>query len=160
KIYVESHAAALSATSNATDMHAQPASPYLADAEQAIEQDDLDATEAAYERLLARVPGNEDAKMGLAGVRLIKRTSGVDPADVQRRLEDPADIDAELLAADLEMLSGSIDQAFDRIIKVVKRTSGDERDKARVHLLGLFETLPAEDPSLAKARRALASALF
>ncbi|MGI5269601.1 tetratricopeptide repeat protein [Nonomuraea sp. CA-218870] len=139
---------------------APPADPDLVAAEQAIDQGDLDAAEAAYERLLARVPADEDARMGLAGVRLIKRTSDADPAEVQRRLQDPADIDAQLLAADLEMLSGSVDAAFDRVIGVVRRTSGDDRDKARVHLLGLFETLPAEDPSLAKARRALASALF
>ncbi|NUW36571.1 tetratricopeptide repeat protein [Nonomuraea sp. SMC257] len=139
---------------------APPADPDLMAAEQAIDQGDLDAAEAAYERLLARVPADEDAKMGLAGVRLIKRTADADPADVQRRLADPADIDAHLLAADLEMLSGSVDEAFARVVAVVKRTSGDERDKARRHLLGLFETLPAEDPSLAKARRALASALF
>ena len=58
------------------------------------------------------------------------------------------------------MLSGSVDEAFDRVVAVVRRTSGDERDKARRHLLGLFETLPSDDPSVAKARRALASALF
>ncbi|MBN6055974.1 tetratricopeptide repeat protein [Nonomuraea sp. RK-328] len=139
---------------------APPADPDLLAAEQAIDQGDLDAAEAAYERLLARVPGDEDAKMGLAGVRLIKRTADADPADVQRRLDDPADIDAHLLAADLEMLSGAVDEAFARVVAVVKRTSGDERDKARRHLLGLFETLPGDDPSLAKARRALASALF
>lgn len=137
-----------------------PADPDMAAAEQAVERGDLDAAAEAYQRLLARVPGNEDAKMGLAGVQLIKRTEGTDPADIQRRLQDPADIDAQLLAADLEMLSGAIDEAFDRIIAVVKRTSGDERDKARRHLLGLFDALPADDPSLAKARRALASALF
>ncbi|MET9249562.1 tetratricopeptide repeat protein [Nonomuraea sp. NPDC051941] len=137
-----------------------PADPDLVAAEQAIDGGDLDAAAAAYERLLARAPGNEDAKMGLAGVSLIKRTESADPADVQRRLQDPADIEAQLLAADLEMLSGSVDEAFSRIIAVVKRTSGDERDKARRHLLGLFDALPADDPSLAKARRALASALF
>ncbi|WP_433438672.1 tetratricopeptide repeat protein [Nonomuraea sp. CA-141351] len=137
-----------------------PADPDVVAAEQAIEDGDLDAAAAAYQRLLARAPGNEDAKMGLAGVNLIKRTEDADPADVQRRLQDPADIDAQLLAADLEMLSGSVDEAFDRVIAVVKRTSGDERDKARRHLLGLFDALPAEDPSLARARRALASALF
>ncbi|TMR95424.1 tetratricopeptide repeat protein [Nonomuraea basaltis] len=137
-----------------------PADPDMVAAEQAIDRGDLDAAAAAYERLLARVPGDEDAKMGLAGVNLIKRAESADPADVQRRLQDPADIDAQLLAADLEMLSGSVDEAFGRVIAVVKRTSGDERDKARRHLLGLFDTLPAEDPSLAKARRALASALF
>ncbi|KAB8197228.1 tetratricopeptide repeat protein [Nonomuraea phyllanthi] len=139
---------------------APPADPDLLAAEEAIEKGDLDAAAAAYQRLLARAPGDEDAKMGLAGVTLIKRTEGADPADVQRRLQDPADIDAHLLAADLEMLSGSVDEAFERVIAVVKRTSGDERDRARRHLLGLFDTLPGDDPSLAKARRALASALF
>ncbi|GAA3217949.1 tetratricopeptide repeat protein [Nonomuraea helvata] len=137
-----------------------PVDPDILAAEQAIEKGDLDAAAAAYERLLARAPGDEDAKMGLAGVNLIRRTEGVDHADVQRRLQAPDDIDAHLLAADLEMLSGSVDEAFARIIAVVKRTSGDERDKARRHLLGLFDALPADDPSLAKARRALASALF
>ncbi|MEV0379047.1 tetratricopeptide repeat protein [Nonomuraea sp. NPDC050643] len=137
-----------------------PADPDLVAAEEAINDGDLDAAAAAYERLLARSPGDEDAKMGLAGVGLIKRTAEVDPADVQRRLQDPADLDAQLLAADLEMLSGSVDQAFDRVIGVVKRTSGDDKEKARRHLLGLFEALPADDPSLVKARRALASALF
>ncbi|NBE98720.1 tetratricopeptide repeat protein [Nonomuraea sp. KC401] len=138
-----------------------PADPDMAAAEQAIDRGDFDAAIEAYQRLLARAPGNEDAKMGLAGVALLKRTSEADPADVQRRAqEDPADLDAQLLAADFEMMSGAIDQAFERVIAVVKRTSGDERDKARRHLLGLFEALPAEDPSLAKARRALASALF
>ncbi|HUR05111.1 MAG TPA: tetratricopeptide repeat protein [Nonomuraea sp.] len=137
-----------------------PADPDLLAAEEAVDKGDLDAAEAAYQRLLVRSPGNEDAKMGLAGVGLIKRTADVDPADVQRRMQDPADIDAQLLAADLEMLSSAIDEAFDRIIGVVKRTSGDDRDKARRHLLGLFDALPAEDPSLAKARRALSSALF
>ncbi|WP_091090895.1 tetratricopeptide repeat protein [Nonomuraea wenchangensis] len=137
-----------------------PADPDLAAAEEAVERGDLDAAAAAYERLLARAPGHEDAKMGLAGVTLIKRTEGVDPGDLQRRLQDPADLDAHLLAADLEMLSGAVDEAFARVIAVVKRTSGDDRDRARRHLLGLFDTLPSDDPSLAKARRALASALF
>ncbi|MFI7616847.1 tetratricopeptide repeat protein [Nonomuraea terrae] len=137
-----------------------PADPDLVAAEQAIDNGDLDAAAEAYERLLARAPGNEDAKMGLAGVNLMRRTAEADPAEVQRRAQDPADLDAQLLAADLEMLSGSVDEAFNRVIAVVKRTSGDDRDRARRHLLGLFDTLPAEDPSLAKARRALASALF
>ncbi|WP_103955954.1 tetratricopeptide repeat protein [Nonomuraea solani] len=137
-----------------------PADPDMVAAEQAIDSGDMDAAAAAYERLLARSPGNEDAKMGLAGVGLIKRTADVDPADVQRRLQDPADLDAQLVAADLEMLSGSVDEAFSRVIGVIKRTSGDDRDKARRHLLGLFDALPSDDPSLVKARRALASALF
>lgn len=137
-----------------------PVDPDLLAAEAAIDQGDLDAAEAAYQRLLARSPSDEDAKMGLAGVGLIKRTMDLDPADVQRRAQDPADVDAQLASADLEMLAGEVDEAFARLVATVKRTSGDERDRVRRHLLGLFDALPAEDPSLAKARRALASALF
>jgi putative thioredoxin len=137
-----------------------PVDPDLLAAEQAIEQGDLDAAAAAYQRLLARAPNHEDAKMGLAGVGLIRRAQGFDPAEVMRRAADPADIDAQLQAADLEMLSGAVESAFDRLIGAVRRTSGDERDKIRVHLLGLFETLPSDDPALGKARRSLASALF
>ncbi|MGW0060831.1 co-chaperone YbbN, partial [Streptosporangium sandarakinum] len=136
------------------------AEPEIIAAEQAIDAGDLDGAVAAYERLLARSPNDVDAKLGLAGLGLIRRTQDIDPADVQRRLADPADIEAQLLAADFEMLSGEVDAAFDRLVAVVRRTSGEERDRARVHLLGLFDTLPAEDPSLARARRNLASALF
>lgn len=137
-----------------------PVDPDLLAAEDAIDKGDLDAAEAAYQRLLARSPNDEDARMGLAGVGLIKRTMSADPADVQRRAQDPADIEAQLLSADLEMLAGQVDEAFARLVATVKRTSGDDRDQVRKHLLGLFDALPAEDPSLAKARRALASALF
>ncbi|WP_326820470.1 tetratricopeptide repeat protein [Streptosporangium sp. NBC_01756] len=137
-----------------------PVDPDVIAAEQAIDAGDLDGAVAAYERLLARSPNNEDAKLGLAGLGLIRRTQDVDPAEVQRRLDDPADIDAQLLAADFEMLAGDVDTAFDRLIGVVRRTSGDERNRVRVHLLGLFDTLPADDPSLVRARRNLANALF
>jgi len=74
--------------------------------------------------------------------------------------ERPDDIDLQLQSADLEMLSGSAESAFNRLIDLVRRTAGDERDKVRLHLLSLFETLPVDDPTVAKARRALANALF
>ncbi|MFJ2031268.1 co-chaperone YbbN [Streptosporangium sp. NPDC087985] len=137
-----------------------PVDPDVLAAEQAIDAGDLDGAVAAYERLLARSPNNEDAKLGLAGLGLIRRTQDVDPTEVQRRLADPADLDAQLLAADFEMLSGDVDKAFDRLVEVVRRTSGADRDRVRVHLLGLFDTLPGDDPSLGRARRNLASALF
>lgn len=139
----------------------QQADPDLLAAERAVEEGDLQAAEAAYQRLLARSPDNADAKIGLAGVGLLKRTQGLDPADVLRAAADrPDDVDLQLKAADLEMLSGSVEPAFNRLIGLVRRTSGDDRDKARLHLIGLFETLPADDPLVAKARRSLANALF
>ncbi|GGO15168.1 co-chaperone YbbN [Microbispora rosea subsp. aerata] len=138
-----------------------PVDPELLAAEQAVEKGDLDAAAAAYERLLAKSPSDENAKIGLAGVGLLRRTQDLDPADVLRRAADDADdLDLQIQAADVEMVSGQVDQAFDRLVALVRRTKGADRDKARVHLLGLFDTLPSGDASVSRARRALASALF
>ncbi|GGO19438.1 tetratricopeptide repeat protein [Microbispora bryophytorum] len=138
-----------------------PVDPELLAAEEAVEKGDLDAAAVAYERLLARSPSDEGAKIGLAGVGLLQRTQDLDPADVQRRVAGNADdVDAQTQAADLEMVNGQVDEAFDRLVAVVRRTRGADRDKARVHLLGLFDALPADDPSVSRARRALANALF
>ncbi|TKK90099.1 tetratricopeptide repeat protein [Herbidospora galbida] len=135
--------------------------PDLLAADMAIEDGDLEAAAQAFQRLLARQPGNEEAKIGLAGVGLLSRTLDLDPADVlNRAAAAPADVALQLQAADVELLGGQVDAAFDRLIATVRRSAGDDRDKARVHLLSLFETLPADDPSVAKARRGLASALF
>ena len=64
------------------------------------------------------------------------------------------------MLADFEMASGDAEQAFDRILAVVKRTSGAERNKARLHLLDLFEVLPPDDERLKKARTQLTLLLF
>jgi putative thioredoxin len=58
------------------------------------------------------------------------------------------------------MLRGSVDDAVSRLVDLVRRTAADDRDRARQHLLKLFEVLDAEDPRLANGRRALANALF
>lgn len=138
-----------------------PVDPELLQAEQAVEKGDLDAAAAAYQRLLARSPGDEGAKIGLAGVGLLRRTMDLDEADVLGRAADASDdVDLQLQAADLEMVSGRVDEAFDRLIGLVRRTRGGDRDRVRVHLLGLFDALPADDPSVVRSRRALANALF
>ncbi|TBL23879.1 tetratricopeptide repeat protein, partial [Verrucosispora sp. SN26_14.1] len=73
---------------------------------------------------------------------------------------DPDDVDAQLLAADIEVLSGLAEQAYQRLVSVVRRTTGEDREKVRQHLVGLFTIAGPEDPAVASARRALASALF
>ncbi|RJL24532.1 tetratricopeptide repeat protein [Bailinhaonella thermotolerans] len=129
-------------------------------AEEAIARGDMDSAAAAYRRLLERNPGDEAAKAGLAQVELVKRASSYNAADVRRRAEDPADVQAQCQAADLDVAEGDVEAAFNRLIAAVKRTSGEDRDTVRKHLLGLFEVLPQGDPRVATARRALTSALF
>ncbi|MQA95251.1 MAG: tetratricopeptide repeat protein [Streptosporangiales bacterium] len=135
--------------------------PAYSEAQQAIETGDLDAAAEAFKKILANAPADEAAKAGLAQVELARRIQGADPerilADAEAAPDDPR---PQTRAADLEMAQGRFEAAFDRLIGVVKRTSGDERNAARVHLLSLFEMLPPGDPRVTAARRKLTSALF
>ena len=71
-----------------------------------------------------------------------------------------ASVDDQLSAADVELATGDADAAFTRLIDQVKQRTGDERDRVRVRLLELFETLGNADERVLKARRALMTALF
>jgi putative thioredoxin len=46
------------------------------------------------------------------------------------------------------------------MIKAVKKFIGEDRDKAKAHLISLFNLVDPTDPRLIKARGELASALF
>jgi putative thioredoxin len=58
------------------------------------------------------------------------------------------------------MLGGHVDDAFNRLIDVVRRTSDEDRNKAREHLIGLFGAVGNDDPRVLRGRQNLASALF
>ena len=132
-----------------------------ADARAAMERGDLDGAARAFEQELAANPADPVAKTGLAQVNLIRRVSSYDQAKARRdAAEHPADVEAQARVADIDMATGRIEEAFNRLLGVVRRTSGSERDQARVHLVGLFELLPPNDPQVKKARSALSALLF
>lgn len=133
----------------------------FSEAQEAMERGDLDGAAAAFEKVLAALPGHPVATMGLAQVDLIRRVNSYDQAKArQDAQENPEDADSQLRAADIDLAMGRIDAGFDRLLDTVRRTSGDERNKARVHLLGLFDVLPPRDPRVTKARATLSSLLF
>lgn len=135
--------------------------PALAAARDAMEEGDLDAAARALEKALVDAPADLLAKNWLAQVNLMRRVSAVDPATASREAAaSPGDVDAQLLMADFQMASGDAEQAFDRVLGVIKRTSGDERNTARLHLLDLFEILPPNDDRVKKARTQLSLLLF
>jgi putative thioredoxin len=135
--------------------------PALAEAAAAFERGDYDVAEKAYEAILANAPGDAMAAGALAGVRLFKRAEGLDPVATRvAAAARPDDVDAQAAAADVDMLEGLVAEAFQRLVDVVARTSGAERDRARVHLLGLFEAAGPDDPAVPPARAALSRALF
>ncbi|MFV2102764.1 tetratricopeptide repeat protein [Micromonospora sp. LOL_024] len=140
---------------------AEPEDPRLDEADDALMSGDLDAAERAYRKILAETPADAAAEAGLAQVGLARRVAGVDPqAALSAAATDVDDVDAQLLAADIEVLSGLAEQAYQRLVGLVRRTSGEDREKIRQHLVGLFTIAGPEDPAVASARRALASALF
>ncbi|HET9143675.1 tetratricopeptide repeat protein [Actinophytocola sp.] len=129
-------------------------------AEDALNRGDYPAAETAYQAILDSEPGNELAKAALAQVRFLARAESTDPSVIVRADTSPDDLDAQLAAADIELAQQRIEQAFARLVGAVRRTTGDDRDKARTHLVSLFDLFAPDDPRVMKARRDLASALF
>jgi len=137
------------------------ADPRWDEAYDAIERGDLDAASAAYRALLDQTPGDTDAQAGLGQVELLRRTQGLDQrAARQAAADQPDDVAAQAAVADLDLLGGHVEDAFSRLLDLVRRLSGAERDAARTHLVGLFELVGNQDDRVAKARTALANALF
>ena len=135
--------------------------PEVLAAEEALERGDWDAAVAAYDALLARQPKNEFALAGRASVALFRRTDGVDTETVLRAAAAaPDDAEAQMAAADLEVLADRVDEAVERLVRQVKRTTGAERDAVRNRLIELLAVLDPEDSRVVAGRRALANALF
>ncbi|MBO0869535.1 MAG: tetratricopeptide repeat protein, partial [Micromonosporaceae bacterium] len=138
-----------------------PEDPRLVAADDALMNGDLDAAEQAYKKILGESPANTAAEAGLAQVGLLRRVQGSNP---QRALaaaaDSPDSVDAQLLAADVEVLAGEAAKAYDRLVQLVRRTAGADRDRVREHLVSLFTVAGPDDPAVAAARRALASAIF
>lgn len=135
--------------------------PRYVPAQDALERGDVDTAVAEYQKLVDANPGDVEAAAGLAMAKVLQRTDGVD-LDAARAAaaEAPDDVDAQTLVADLDLLGGHVDDAFSRLIELVRRTSEGDRDKARQHLIGLFAAVGNDDDRVMRARRDLASALF
>jgi putative thioredoxin len=141
-----------------------PVDPRYVPAQEALAEGDVDRAVAEYQKLVDANPADAEAAGGLAMAKVLQRTAHLDAAAAQQirtaGAERPDDVEAQTLVADLDLLGGHVDDAFGRLIDLVRRTSGEEREKARTHLLGLFAAVGNDDARVLKARQALASALF
>jgi putative thioredoxin len=135
--------------------------PRYAPAQDALERGDVDAAVAEYRKLVEANPADAEAAAGLAMAQVLQRTAGVDlNAARAAAAAAPDDVAAQTLVADLDLLGGHVDDAFNRLVDVVRRTTDDDRDTARTHLIGLFAAVGNADPRVQRARRDLTSALF
>jgi putative thioredoxin len=135
--------------------------PRYAPAQDALVAGDIDTAVAEYQKLVDANPADAEAAGGLAMAKVLQRTRGVDQAAAREAAAaDQDDVAAQTLVADIDMLGGHVEDAFARLVDLVRRTSGAERDQARTHLLGLFAAVGNDDPRVLRGRQQLASALF
>jgi putative thioredoxin len=127
----------------------------------ALEAGQYELARAAYQKLVARKPSDAIAKLGLAQTELLIRTEKLEVKSVTAlAISEPDNVRAQIDCADLEVISGDLDAAFNRLLECVRRFAGADRAAVKDHLLGLFQLVDPADPRLKVARTSLASALF
>jgi len=137
-----------------------PEDPRFDAAEAALAEGDYALASERFQAILDAEPANAAAALALRQVGLLSRVEGTDPALPARAASDPGDVAAHLAAADLQFLNDDADAALRRLLDVLVRASGPERDEVRTRLLDYFELLGPDDPRVDPARRQMARALF
>lgn len=134
-------------------------SPEQQEAAEALRRGDIAAAKAVYERVLAEKPADEDARVGLAQVRLLERLRGKTLEEIRARAAAaPLDIDAQFDVADLDISGGHVEDAFARLMRLYPQV--DDTTRVRERLVELFDVVGAEDARVRRARQQLASLLF
>lgn len=135
--------------------------PLVAEAMGKVEQGDFDGAISAFEKHLQQQPADVEAKAGLATVRLMQRTQGADLQTARdHAAQNPGDLEAQLAAADMDMLGGHVADAFDRLLDQLRGADPDTKDTVRARILELFDVAGPGDPRVAAARKRLANLLF
>jgi len=137
-----------------------PVDPRFSEAEAALEAGQFDLAAKRYQAILDAEPANTEAALALRQVRLLERLQDIDPKLVARAETAPDDVPAQLAAADYALSRSDVDGALGRLLGLVRRVSGEDRDAVRERLIEYFDLLGPDDPRVAPARRALANALF
>ena len=149
------------ASSEPTEPTEAPLSPEHQEAFDAIERGDYAAATAAYEKALTNDPKDALAEAGLAQVGLLARLAGTD-ADVSRAAAaaNTKDSAAALVVADLDVVGGHVDDAFDRLLTLFPTVDDDAKNEIRLRLLELFAVVGVADPRVVSARLRLTNLLF
>ena len=138
-------------------VNAVPEDPRFDAAEQALADGDYDLARQRFQAILDAEPANAAAALALHQVDLLARveTLGDVPSDPA-----PDDVPGQLGAADLALIAGNAEAALRRLLDLIPRTSGDDRESVRQRLIEYFELLGPDDPLVGPARREMARALF
>lgn len=134
--------------------------PAVAQARQQLEDGDFVAARKSYQAILDANPGSVEAKAAIRQIEFLIRATAQRPDAVSVADSLSDDIDAAFAAADVQVLNQDVSAAFERLIALVRRTSGEERTRVRTRLIELFELFDPADPEVVAGRRNLANALY
>ena len=151
----------LNASAESTEPAEQPLSREHQDAFDAIERGDYAAATAAYEKALTIDPKDALAEAGLAQVGLLARLAGTDAGAIRASAgANATDTAAALAVADLDVVVGHVDDAFDRLLTLFPSVDDDAKNQIRLRLLELFAVVGPADPRVVSARLRLTNLLF
>ena len=134
--------------------------PEVAQAREQLEAGDFAAAKQSYQAVLDANPGSVEAKGAIRQIDFLTRATAQRPDAVAVADAAPGDIAAAFAAADVQILNQEVSAAFERLIALVRSTSGDERTSVRTRLIELFELFDPADPEVVVGRRNLANALY
>ena len=126
-------------------------------AETALADGDYDLARRRFQAILDAEPANAAAQLAVRQVDLLARVEKLGDAP-----SDPAadDVTGQLGAADLAFVGGDGAAALRRLLDLIARTTGDDREIVRQRLIEYFDLLGPDDPLVGPARREMARALF
>lgn len=116
---------------------------------------------AAYDKVLEADPNDALAARERAKALLLARSAYADVREVRAAAADhPEDVDAQMAVADIDMIGGQIQDAFDRLLDYLAAGHRDQMETVRVRLLEYFAIPDPSDERLKRARRRLATLLY
>ena len=114
-----------------------------------------------YERVLESDPSDALAARERAKALLLARSANADVRVVRAAAADkPDDVDAQLAVADIDMIGGQIQDAFDRLLDFVAAGHKADIEPVRQRLLEYFTIPEPTDERLKRARRRLATLMY
>ena len=116
---------------------------------------------AAYSKVLEADPNDALAARERAKALLLARSADADVREVRAAAADhPEDVDAQMAVADIDMIGGQIQDAFDRLLDYLAAGHRDQMETVRVRLLEYFAIPDPSDERLKRARRRLATLMY
>lgn len=140
---------------------AEQVPPEHAEAHRLATEGDYAGAASEYERVLEANPNDTLAAREHAKALLLARSANANVREVRAAAAaKPDDVEAQLAVADIDMIGGQIQDAFDRLLDFVAAGHKADVEPVRKRLLEYFAIPEAEDERVKRARRRLATLMY